>query len=118
MCYFASGMVRKVLLSSLVLIVVGLVLVVYADPQFRFILTSLAGGAVQPARSFNGTFAFPRSANGTFTRSVRSGNFATFGSGFGFNAFAISESLVGVALISVGLILVGIEMFAKPVTVK
>ena len=107
---------RKLLLSSIIIIVIGLFLLVYSDPQFRLIFATggtAPGGSGFPTTGFNfrgnGTF---RNFNGTIPRTLGSGRAAA--AILGFNAISIIEALLGVALIAVGLVFVGIEMFLSP----
>jgi hypothetical protein len=101
---------KKILLSSLVLIVVGLVLLILPDPQFRLIFGS--SGAFGPGGS---TTAFRRNFNGTFTGNFTSTFPRTGAAGraaaFGFDAVSIIESLAGVGLVAVGVVFVAIELF-------
>ncbi|HZW56452.1 MAG TPA: hypothetical protein VFF30_09205 [Nitrososphaerales archaeon] len=102
-------MVKKTLLSSLILVVAGLALLVYADPQFRLIFaggSTLGSGFPTTRFSFNSTF--PRSFNGTF---VPRGSLGSRAAALGFNAASIIESLIGVGLVGVGIVFLVIEMF-------
>jgi hypothetical protein len=104
---------RMILLSSLILILGGLALLIYTDPQFRLIFssggTTLGSGSsfTTFARNFTGTFS------GNFTRFAGRG--ATRATAFGFSTTSEIETLVGVGLAAVGVVLVGIEMFLNPV---
>lgn len=101
-----------ILLGSIILIVGGIALLIYTDPQFRLIFGT-SGTTFNPstfttfARSFNGTFP------GNFTGfSGRTGPGASRASALGLlNTTSEIESLVGVALVAVGIVFVGIEMF-------
>jgi hypothetical protein len=107
-------MVKKLLLGSLIFVVVGLILLIIPDPQFRLIFS---GGATSgfPTTRFNfgnGT-GFPRNFTGfNFTRGTGPGGFRA--AALGFNTVSILESIAGVGLISVGVVLLIVEMFLTP----
>jgi hypothetical protein len=110
----------KLLLGALVFVVVGLVLMIYPDPQFRLIFS---GGATSgfPTTRFdvgNGT-GFPRNFTGgfNFTRGAGAGA-AARDALLGFNTASILESILGVGLISVGVVLIAVEMFLTPSKIK
>ena len=97
----------------------GLVLLIYTDPQFRLIFSG-AGTTGFPTTGFRTNGTFPGGFNGTF----RGGNF-TRGAGVGalgrvlsFNAASVIESLLGVGLVGVGIVFIAIELFMGPARVK
>jgi len=118
---------RKLLLVSLIFIVLGLVLLVYPDPQFRQIFSG--GGTSGFPTTFTGTrFVF----NGT-TRNFTfpgggfpgGGNFTRRGAGAGaFSSLALITtqneiiSLLGAGLVAVGVVFVVIELFLTPSRLK
>jgi hypothetical protein len=110
-------LVQKILLAALVFVVVGLVLLIYPDPQFRLIFSGGTAPGFSTTRFTvgNGT-GFPRNFTGTggfnFTRGAGTG--AARAALLGFNAASIIESLLGVGLISVGVVLIVVEMFLSP----
>ena len=95
-------MTRKLLVVSLVLLVAGLGLFIYADPLAR--LTFSGARSTFPITNGTGTFTF---TGGNFT--IPSGTFtgvrgATGAAGVGGSTESI-ETLVGIALFAVGLVL-------------
>jgi hypothetical protein len=107
---------RKLLLAALIFVAVGLVLLIYPDPQFRLIFSG-AGARGFPTTGFTftgnrtGAGGFPR---GNFTRPAGTG----VGAVLGFNAVSIIESLLGVGLVGVGAVLIAIELFMMPARIK
>ncbi len=109
---------KKLLLVSLVFVVVGLVLLVYPDPQFRAIFSggSTSGFPTTFTSSrftFNGTipgnFTFPGAGN--FTR--RAGSTAAL-----INTNNEIVSLLGAGLVAVGVVFVVVELFLTPGRLK
>ena len=98
--------------------VVGLVLLIYPDPQFRLIFS----GGTTPGFSTtgftfgNGTSSFRNFTAGgfNFTRGAGTGRAALLG----FNTASIIESLLGVGLVSLGVVLIAVEMFLMPSKIK
>ncbi len=94
-------------------VLVGLVLLIIPDPQFRLIFSGGASGF--PTTRF--TFGNGTGFSGNFTRG---GGFNfTRGSGargalLGFNTASILESILGAGLVSVGIVLIAVEMFLTP----
>ena len=107
-------MVSKLLLCSLIFVVVGMVLLILPDPQFRLIFSGGATSGFPTTRfSFGNGTGFPRNFTGgfNFTRGAGGG---AFRSALGFNAASIIESILGAGLISVGVVLIVVEMFLTP----
>ena len=111
-------MVKKLLLASLVFVAVGLVLLIYPDPQFRLIFSGAGTTGFPTTFTFTGNrtaFGGGGFPGGNFTRGAGRG----FGAAaFGFNTVSIIESLLGVGLVAVGAVLIAVEMFMMPARVK
>jgi hypothetical protein len=111
-------LVRKLLLGALVFVIVGLVLLIYPDPQFRLIFSGGVTSGLSTTRfTFgNGTSFFRNFTAGgfNFTRTAGVGRAALLG----FSAASIIESLLGVGLISLGVVLIAMEMFLMPSKIK
>ncbi|MDG6994481.1 MAG: hypothetical protein JRN52_01050 [Nitrososphaerota archaeon] len=91
-------MARKILLAALILILCGLALILYQDPQIRLIFGS--------SQSSSTTSSFP-SRFGISS--------ATSGISIQYDAAAIIESLVGAGFAGIGLVLVVVEMLTGSV---
>ena len=85
---------RKALIIAIVLIVVGVALIVYQDPQFRLAINSSSTTTSSSSTRF---------AGGSSTQTISTA----------YNATDIIESLVGAGLVGVGLVFVGIGMFSS-----
>jgi len=117
--YLRSFLGKKLLLVSLVFVVVGLILLVYPDPQFRAIFS---GGSTS---GFPTTFT---SSRFTFNGSIPRGNFTFPGAGnftrrAGSTAALINTnneivSLLGAGLVAVGVVFVVLELFLTPGRLK
>jgi hypothetical protein len=113
-------LVSKLLLGSLIFVVVGLVLLIIPDPQFRLIFSGATPGGFSTTRfDFGNGTGFPRNFTGAggfnFTRGAGAG---ARGALLGFNTASILESIIGVGLVSVGVVLMVVEMFLMPSKVK
>jgi hypothetical protein len=112
-------LVKKLLLGALVFVVVGLVLLIYPDPQFRLIFNGGATGGFPTTRfTFGNGSGFARNFTGggfNFTRGAGAGRAASI---LGFNTASIIESILGAGLVSVGVVLIVIEMFITPSKIK
>ena len=111
-------MARKLLIGALIVVVIGLVLLIYPDPQFRLIFSGGATGLANRGAFGNGT-VFNRNFTGggfNFTRGAGTG--AARAAILGFNAASIIESIAGAGLVSVGVVLIAIEMFLDPSRIK
>lgn len=87
---------KRTFILAIILIIVGVALVVYQDPQFRLALNSsstTSGGSTSSSRFVTGD-----SSSQTISTA--------------YNATDIIESLLGVGLVGIGLVFVGIEMFS------
>jgi len=114
-------LVQKLLLAALVFVVVGLVLLIIPDPQFRLIFSGATPGGFSTTRFIfgNGT-GFPRNftGNGGFNFTRGAGGAAARAAFLGFNTGSIIESILGAGLVSVGVVLMVVEMFLTPSKVK
>lgn len=105
------------MLASLVFVVVGLVLLIIPDPQFRLIFSGATPGGFSTTRFTFGNGTIPRNFTGfNFTRGA--GGFAARNAFLGFNTASIIESILGAGLVSVGVVLMVVEMFLTPSKVK
>lgn len=97
----------------MICIVVGMVLLIIPDPQFRFIFSGGATGGFPTTRfNFGNGSGFPRNfTGGNFTRGSFPGARAA---AFGFNTMSILESIAGVGLMAVGVVLVIVQLFLTP----
>ena len=88
---------KRTLIIAIVIIIIGVALIVYQDPQFRLALNS------------SSTSSTPSSSP---TRFVTAGGSASQSITTSFSAMEIIESLIGLGLVGIGLVFVGIEMFS------
>lgn len=86
---------RRTLILAIILIVAGLALIVYQDPQFRLALNTSS------------------TTSSSSTRFVSGGSSQSITTTY--DATHIIESLVGVGLAGIGLVFVGIEMFSRSI---
>ncbi len=94
-------MAKKILVAALILILFGLMLVLYQDPQMRLVFTPIPSGTT--GRSFAGN-------SGTNAFAPGIGSLATSGTSLAFDSTAIVESLLGAGLAGIGLVLVVVEI--------
>ena len=104
-------MVKKLLICSVVMVVAGLALIIFSDPQFRLIFSTSGTSGFPTTRSFTFNGTIPTGGFNRTTFPGAGGGAAFRGIGSSFNATAIIESLVGTGLIGVGVVLVLIDMF-------
>ena len=104
-------MAQKLLIGALIFIVVGMILLIIPDPQFRLIFSGGATSGFPTTRfTFGNGSGFPRNFTGfNFTRSA-----GARAAALGFNTMSILESIAGVGLMSVGVVLVVVELFLTP----
>ncbi len=90
-------MAKRILVVALILIIAGVSLVVYHDPQFRQAVT-------------------PSSSSPSSSSSLRfvTGSSSTSQTILSYSAVDIIESLLGLGVVGVGLVLVGLEIFSAP----
>lgn len=98
----------------------GLVLLIYPDPQFRLIFSGGTTPGFSTTRfTFGNGTGFPGNFTGAggfnFTRGAGGAARAAL---LGFNTASIIESILGVGLVSVGVVLMVVEMFLTPSKVK
>jgi hypothetical protein len=88
-------MAKRTLILSMILIIAGLSLIIYHDPQF--------GQAVSPSSSSssNPSLRFASGTQGASGQTI-----------VPYSAVNIIESLLGVALIGFGLVFTGMEVFS------
>jgi len=104
---------RKILLGALIFIAVGLVLLIYPDPQFRQIFSGgTASGFPTTRFTFNGTFPSNFTIPGGFRNFTRGAGGA--GAGALINTNSQIESLLGAGLTAVGAVFVAIDLFLTP----
>jgi len=113
-----SFLSRKLLLAALVFVVLGLIFIIYPDPQFRLIFSRASVPGLSTTRfTFGNGTGFPRNFTGAggfnFTRGASARTAA-----LGFSAASIIESIIGVGLISVGVVLMAVEMFLTPTKIR
>jgi hypothetical protein len=108
---------QKLLISALIFVIVGLVLLIIPDPQFRLIFSGGATSGFPTTRFvFNGTFPGNFTGGGGFNFTRGAGTRGA--SAFGFNTVSILESILGAGLVSVGVVLMVVQMFLTPSKIK
>jgi hypothetical protein len=108
------------MLGALIFVVVGLVLLIIPDPQFRLIFSGATPGGFSTTRfAFGNGTGFPRNFTGAggfnFTRGASG---AARSALLGFNTVSIIESIAGAGLVAVGVVLMVVEMFLTPSKMK
>jgi hypothetical protein len=88
-------MAKRTLVLSMILIIVGLALIIYHDPQFSQVVTPASSSSSNPSLRFvSGT-------QGASGQTI-----------VPYSAVDIIESLLGAALIGFGLVFTGMEIFS------
>ncbi|MDG6904775.1 MAG: hypothetical protein JRN20_03200 [Nitrososphaerota archaeon] len=111
---------KKTFILAVIIIVIGVALIVYHDPQFRFAYNAITGTTAKSSTP-SSTGGFP----GGFTGGFPGGSVVSVGSSSSsqaistaFSALDILESVLGAGLIGVGLVLASIAMFSIPIKSK
>jgi len=88
-------MERRILLLAVVLVVAGIALTIYQDPQFKFAYDSLIGSSSSGSAS---TATFVSASRTTASTQLS----------LTYNSTAIIESLLGAGLVGIGLVFIGV----------
>jgi hypothetical protein len=88
---------KRTLILAIVLIIAGVALIVYQDPQFRLAINTSSTSSPSPSST---------------SRFVTGGGSSSQSITTSYNALDIIESLAGAGLVGIGLVFVGVEMFS------
>ncbi len=104
---FCHLMGKRAFVVAIILVVVGLLLVVYRDPQFGLIFRSATSSST-PAGS-----SFPSSGSSFFTSAASTSRAASSSITVAYSALDIIESLLGAGLVGIGLVLACVGMLSQ-----